>query len=263
APPSPDPLRRVPAPPPRRRRAPPPPPPIARSRRPSRRTRRPRRPPCAPPAPRGRREAAAPDRTRGTSPAPRRSPRARRPSRARRSARGSASPRLDSGRDSPCAPGSAADRRLLQSGSERGLATIRRGGSLISLLLAISLYHVPANLGYAVLFGLILVESAGAPVPGETSLIAAGVLASAGNLSLPVVFVVAISAAIIGDNLGYLFGLKVGHRVLLAPGRWERQRRQFVEEGEHFFARHGGKTVFFGRWLPVLRFTAALLAGVN
>jgi membrane protein DedA with SNARE-associated domain len=150
-----------------------------------------------------------------------------------------------------------------KSGSERCLATIRRGGSLISLLLAISLYHVPANLGYAVLFGLILVESAGAPVPGETSLIAAGVLASAGNLSLPVVFVVAISAAIIGDNLGYLFGRKVGHRVLLAPGRWERQRRQFVDEGEHFFARHGGKTVFFGRWLPVLRFTAALLAGVN
>ena len=88
-------------------------------------------------------------------------------------------------------------------------------------------------------------------------------LASSGNLSLPVVFAVAISAAIIGDNLGYLFGRRVGHRVLLAPGRWERQRRQFVAEGGHFFARHGGKTVFFGRWLPVLRFTAALLAGVN
>jgi len=133
----------------------------------------------------------------------------------------------------------------------------------ISLLLAISIYHVPANLGYALLFGLIMIESAGAPVPGETSLIAAGVLASSGNLSLPVVFAVAISAAIIGDNLGYLFGRRVGHRVLLAPGRWELQRRQFVDEGEHFFARHGGKTVFFGRWLPVLRFTAALLAGVN
>src|SRR6476620_8745617 len=97
----------------------------------------------------------------------------------------------------------------------------------ISLLLAISLYHVPANLGYAVLFALILIESAGAPVPGETSLIAAGVLASSGNLSLPVVFAVAISAAIIGDNLGYLFGRRVGHRVLMAPGRWEQQRRQF------------------------------------
>jgi membrane protein DedA with SNARE-associated domain len=143
------------------------------------------------------------------------------------------------------------------------MATIRARRPAISLLLAISIYHVPANLGYALLFSLILIESAGAPVPGETSLIAASVLASAGSMSLPAVFVVAISAAIIGDNLGYLFGRRVGHRVLMASGRWERQRRQFVEEGEHFFARHGGKTVFFGRWLPVLRFTAALLAGVN
>jgi membrane protein DedA with SNARE-associated domain len=139
----------------------------------------------------------------------------------------------------------------------------RQGVVQISLLLAISIYHVPANLGYILLFGLILIESAGVPVPGETSLIAAGVLASAGSMSLPAVFAVAISAAIIGDNLGYLVGRRVGHRVLTAPGRWEKQRRQFVDEGEHFFARHGGKTVFFGRWLPVLRFTAALLAGVN
>ncbi len=110
---------------------------------------------------------------------------------------------------------------------------------------------------------LILIESAGAPVPGETSLIAAAVLASKGNLYLPVVFAVAISAAVIGDNLGYLVGRRVGHRLLTRPGRWEAQRRQFLEEGEHFFSRHGGKTVFFGRWLPVMRFTAALLAGVN
>jgi membrane protein DedA with SNARE-associated domain len=133
----------------------------------------------------------------------------------------------------------------------------------ISLLLAISIYHVPTHLGYALLFALIMIESAGAPVPGETSLIAASVLASSGNMSLPVVFVVAISAAILGDNLGYLVGRRFGHRVLTAPGRWEKQRHQFLEEGEHFFDRHGGKTVFFGRWLPVLRFTAALLAGVN
>jgi membrane protein DedA with SNARE-associated domain len=131
------------------------------------------------------------------------------------------------------------------------------------LLLAISIYHVPANLGYGILFGLILIESAGAPVPGETSLIAAGVLASKGSLSLPVVFAIAITAAVIGDNLGYLVGRRVGHRVLSRPGRWEHQRRRFLDEGEHFFARHGGKTVFFGRWLPVMRFTAALLAGVN
>jgi membrane protein DedA with SNARE-associated domain len=133
----------------------------------------------------------------------------------------------------------------------------------IALLLLISIYHVPANLGYGILFGLILIESAGVPVPGETSLIAAAVLASHGHLSLPVVFAVAISAAIVGDNLGYLVGRRAGNWLLTRPGRWEEERLQFLDEGEHFFSRHGGKTVFFGRWLPVLRFTAALLAGVN
>jgi membrane protein DedA with SNARE-associated domain len=133
----------------------------------------------------------------------------------------------------------------------------------IALLLLVSIYHVPANLGYGILFGLILIESAGAPVPGETSLIAAGILASTGHLSLPVVFAVAISAAIVGDNFGYLVGRRAGNWLLTRPGRWEEQRLRFLDEGEHFFSRHGGKTVFFGRWLPVLRFTAALLAGVN
>ena len=76
-------------------------------------------------------------------------------------------------------------------------------------------------------------------------------------------FAVAISAAIIGDNLGYLVGRRAGNWLLTRPGRWEEQRLRFLDEGEHFFSRHGGKTVFFGRWLPVLRFTAALLAGVN
>jgi membrane protein DedA with SNARE-associated domain len=133
----------------------------------------------------------------------------------------------------------------------------------IALLLLVSIYHVPANLGYGILFGLILIESAGVPVPGETSLIAAGVLASQGHLSLPVVFAVAITAAIIGDNLGYLVGRRAGNWLLTRPGRWQEQRLQFLDEGEHFFARHGGKTVFLGRWLPVMRFTAALLAGVT
>ncbi len=62
---------------------------------------------------------------------------------------------------------------------------------------------VPANLGYGALFALVLAESAGVPVPGETALLAAGALAGAGKLSLPVVIAVAAIASIIGDNLGY------------------------------------------------------------
>jgi membrane protein DedA with SNARE-associated domain len=124
-------------------------------------------------------------------------------------------------------------------------------------------FHVPTDLGYGVLFVLILIESAGVPVPGETSLITAGVLASAGQLSLSIVIGVASGAAIVGDNLGYFVGYRAGHWALTRPGRWSRARRHILDDGEQFFGHHGGKTVFFGRWLPVLRFTAALLAGTN
>ncbi len=94
--------------------------------------------------------------------------------------------------------GSAPGRGLLhvRPGRRSGLPSRARRRPDISLLLAISIFHVPANLGYGILFALILIESAGAPVPGETSLIAAGILASEGHLSLPIVFAVAISAAV-------------------------------------------------------------------
>lgn len=101
-------------------------------------------------------------------------------------------------------------------------------------------------------------------IPGETALIAAGVLASQGQLSIQLVIVLAAVAAILGDNVGYVLG-RAGIRALLVAGKgpFGRQRAEFVEAGEAFFRRHGGKTVFFGRWLPVLRFTAAWLAGAH
>jgi membrane protein DedA with SNARE-associated domain len=127
----------------------------------------------------------------------------------------------------------------------------------------LALLSIPRHLGSLVLGALVGAEASGVPVPGETALIAASVLASDGHLSIQVVIAIAATAAIVGDNMGYLVGRRAGHWVLTRPGRWADARMRFLEEGEHFFARHGGKTVFFGRWLPVLRFTAALLAGVN
>ena len=75
--------------------------------------------------------------------------------------------------------------------------------------------------------------------------------------------VVAAAAAIIGDNVGYLIGRHLLRRIVTGGGRLAHRARGPVERGEVFFARHGGKTVFFGRWLPVLRVTAAWLAGAN
>jgi membrane-associated protein len=127
-----------------------------------------------------------------------------------------------------------------------------------------SIFHVPASVGYLALFLLVGGESAGLVIPGETALIAAGVLASQDRLTIEVVIVVAAIAAIIGDNVGYVLGRSGIRALLVTPtGPFARHRAEFVERGESFFQRHGGKTVFFGRWLPVLRFTAAWLAGAH
>jgi membrane protein DedA with SNARE-associated domain len=123
--------------------------------------------------------------------------------------------------------------------------------------------HVPASLGYIVVGLLIGGESAGIPLPGETSLIAAAVLAAQGHLNIAVVIVIAAAAAIVGDNIGYLIGRRGGRWILTRPGPWHAKRIAVVERGDAFFKKHGAKTVFLGRWLPVLRITAAWMAGVN
>ncbi|MDQ2939334.1 MAG: DedA family protein, partial [Actinomycetota bacterium] len=72
------------------------------------------------------------------------------------------------------------------------------------------LFSLPAELGYAALFGLLLAEYAGLPLPGETALLGAVVLAGAGQLSLPLVIMLAVAATILGDCLGYVIGRRGG-----------------------------------------------------
>jgi membrane protein DedA with SNARE-associated domain len=124
----------------------------------------------------------------------------------------------------------------------------------------VSLAH---DIGYPALFGLIMAESGGAPVPGETALIAAGALAAQGRLDIALVIGLAATAAIVGDNIGYVIGRKGGRRLLERPGRFERQRTRVLEIGEPFFERHGAKAVFFGRWILGLRVWASWLAGIT
>jgi membrane protein DedA with SNARE-associated domain len=127
----------------------------------------------------------------------------------------------------------------------------------------IALFGVPSVAAYAGLAALVAGESAGLPVPGETSLLASAVLASQGHLTLPLVIAVAAGAAIAGDNVGYLIGRRGGRRLLARPGRWEDRRRRLLAQGETFFERHGGKAVFLARWAPGLRVTGAWLAGAG
>lgn len=129
-----------------------------------------------------------------------------------------------------------------------------------SLVVAI---HVPQNLGYGALAALVGGETMGVPLPGETALIVAGVLASKGHLRIELVIAVAAAAAIVGDNIGFWIGRRGGRWLLELPGPLEHHRARVLERGEAIFERHGGKTVFFGRWFSGLRIASAWLAGVN
>ena len=81
-----------------------------------------------------------------------------------------------------------------------------------------SLLSVARDVGYPVLFALVAIETMGIPVPGETAIFTAGILASRDELQIEVVIAVAALAAIMGDNIGFAIGLRVGRRLLLAPG---------------------------------------------
>jgi membrane protein DedA with SNARE-associated domain len=126
-----------------------------------------------------------------------------------------------------------------------------------------SLLSVVRDVGYPVLFALVAIETMGIPVPGETALFTAGILAAGGHLDIELVIAVSAAAAIVGDNIGFVIGRRLGRRLMLAPGPLEHHRRRVIEVGEPFFERHGPKAVFLGRWIAGLRITSAWLAGMN
>jgi membrane-associated protein len=120
-----------------------------------------------------------------------------------------------------------------------------------------------AQVGLPIMALLIAGESMGIPLPGETALIAAAVLASRGRFDIGVVIALAATAAIVGDNIGYLIGRRGGRKVLLGHPRLRRHGERLIAIGEPFFIRHGPKAVFLGRWFAGLRIAAAWLAGIN
>jgi membrane protein DedA with SNARE-associated domain len=126
-----------------------------------------------------------------------------------------------------------------------------------------ALIDIPPNVGYLAVFALIAIETMGIPVPGETALIAAALLAHDGQMDIVTLVVVASAAAIVGDNIGFAIGRKGGRKLLMRPGPFHAQRLKVIEIGEPFFAKHGPKAVFLGRWVSGLRIASAWLAGIN
>jgi membrane protein DedA with SNARE-associated domain len=115
--------------------------------------------------------------------------------------------------------------------------------------------------GYFVIFVPVLLETAGVPLPGETTLLLSGVAASTGRIDPWIAIAVGSAAAILGDNIGYAIGRFGGRRLVMRLayiGRIEKS----LAWGERFFARHGGKTVFAARWIFGLRIFGAWIAGM-
>ncbi|MHB1874101.1 MAG: DedA family protein [Streptosporangiaceae bacterium] len=116
--------------------------------------------------------------------------------------------------------------------------------------------------GYLAVGGLVTLEDFGIPVPGETILVAASVYAGAGRLSIVAVGIVAVLAAIIGDNIGYAIGRFGGRALVLRFGRFVLLTEERLARAEGFFARYGGPIVVIARFIEGLRQLNGIIAGI-
>jgi membrane protein DedA with SNARE-associated domain len=118
------------------------------------------------------------------------------------------------------------------------------------------------SLGYPGLFLLIVLESTMVPIPSLLVMPFAGFLASQGEFSLPVILVINSAGALTGSSLSYWLGAAGGKPLLLRYGKYLFIRPKDIEKTEAYFAKHGGKTIFIGRFLPVVRHLISIPAGI-
>jgi membrane protein DedA with SNARE-associated domain/membrane-associated phospholipid phosphatase len=125
-----------------------------------------------------------------------------------------------------------------------------------------TLRELVTQYGYALIVFLVFVESVGVPLPGDTALVTAAALAARGTLSLTGVIAAAIVGAISGGTAGYWIGLRTGTSFVLRHGRIFRVDQSRLDRAQRFFERYGAATIFFGRFVAILRMLAVILAGV-
>lgn len=99
-------------------------------------------------------------------------------------------------------------------------------------------------------------------LPGDTLLLGAGIIASQGEISLPLLILCVVLAAILGDNVGYSIGRRTGHRIFKKEDGILFQREHLMR-AEAFYEKHGGKTIILARFTPIVRTFAPLVAGVG
>jgi membrane protein DedA with SNARE-associated domain len=127
-----------------------------------------------------------------------------------------------------------------------------------------SIAHLVHDYGLAVVAGVIGLESVGLPFPGESVLILAAIFAGTKHdLNIFAVVFTAAGAAVVGQMIGYVIGREYGYWLLLRYGAYLRITEGRIKLGEYLFLRHGRKIIFVGRFVPVLRSIAGILAGAN
>lgn len=135
---------------------------------------------------------------------------------------------------------------------------------LASLITLQTLQNALVVIGYPAIFLFVFIECVGVPLPGETMvLLASFCAATTHQLQLPLVILFAALAAVLGDNVGYIIGRTGGRALVEKFGRFVFIKMEHLDKAELFFSRHGAKTVFFGRFISLLRIWAAFLAGMN
>jgi membrane protein DedA with SNARE-associated domain len=134
----------------------------------------------------------------------------------------------------------------------------------VGLVFSIAPSHLLSVYGYWAIGVIVGIEGVGIPIPGETTLILAAVYAgSTHQLDILLVISAAAAGSLLGGVVGFWIGREVGYPILLRYGHYVGLTESKVKIGQYLFRRHGGKIVFFGRFVPLLRMVAALLAGAN
>ena len=119
--------------------------------------------------------------------------------------------------------------------------------------------------GYAVLFGLVFAETGmlvGFFLPGDSLLFTVGVVCGAGRLDIALVIVLLILAAMLGDTAGYLLGRGAGSHIFNRPDS-RIFRREYLLRTHEFYEKHGGRTMIYAHFIPIIRTFAAFVAGVG
>ncbi|HEY4426867.1 MAG TPA: DedA family protein [Solirubrobacteraceae bacterium] len=141
------------------------------------------------------------------------------------------------------------------------------------MIAAVTSQHLPGVLhsleptlnhyGYLAVFGLVLLEDFGIPVPGETVLILGAVYAGAGRLNIVLVALLGFLGAVIGDNIGFAIGHFGGRRLVERYGRYIFLTRERLDKATSFFERHGGKIIVIARFVEGLRQANGIIAGTT